>query len=306
MFWGSAINTNSEVLRQYTGFCPQYKYHIEDIYGTTTHKGLLDPTVKHADKIVLSNRSAVDYKAGRPVIKDIDLVNEWQGDTIYKHPIIPGYEEFMLRQHTKFGQRHTFQATEALYDLDRLQTQNRAALNQMIKMGYLQDKKLDPKSLEDVQLTQSSFKFPLIEVRPERGGLLRNVAVTESPVILPTKSVLHFSDNIDSEKYLKAGFTRHIPSGYAAFSKTNDPMTNSSLCKFGSNYSKRLRNEWAPIEIDRRDYSMSIQTVEIYNKHIGQLPSYGGHIPGAIFRYGKTYGKDSRDAKRWLRGDFSN
>ncbi|XP_066149950.1 CIMIP2 protein GA14893-like isoform X2 [Euwallacea fornicatus] len=237
-----------------------------------------------------------------PVMKVVNT------NTIVKIPfiVLHNFIEFMPTQHTEFGQRDRLQAAETLYDFAPLRPQNRAGLNQIITIGCLQNKKLEPKTLEETQLTQSDFKFPLIEVRPERGGLLRNVSVTESLVTLPTKSVPYFSDNMNSEKYLKAGFTRHdVPFDYAAFGGANDTMTNSSLCKFSSNYT-RLRNEWAPVKIDRPDHLAFVQTAEIYHKHIGQLPSYGGHIPGAIFRYGKTYGNDSRDAKRWLRGDFSN
>lgn len=46
----------------YAGFCPQYKYRMGDTYGTTTHKLLLDPTVNHAEKLVLSDRTADDYQ----------------------------------------------------------------------------------------------------------------------------------------------------------------------------------------------------------------------------------------------------
>lgn len=35
-----------------------------DTYGTTTHKLLLDPTVSHAEKLVLSDRTADDYQVG--------------------------------------------------------------------------------------------------------------------------------------------------------------------------------------------------------------------------------------------------
>lgn len=53
---------NSNFHERYTGFCPQYKYRIGDTYGTTTHKVLLDPTVHHAEKLVLSDRLADDYQ----------------------------------------------------------------------------------------------------------------------------------------------------------------------------------------------------------------------------------------------------
>lgn len=93
-----------------------------DTYGTTTHKLLLDPTVNHAEKLVLSDRTVDDYQVRkkndmrinilflilniyqvyRPPQRDIDIVNARtiQGDPVYKHPTIPGYEgtinKFML------------------------------------------------------------------------------------------------------------------------------------------------------------------------------------------------------------------
>lgn len=84
---------------------------------------------------------------------------------------------------------------------------------------------------------------------------------------------------------LGVGFAGHVPFGYAAFGKTNEAMTNSTLCDFTSNYRKRLSTEWAPVTISRADPPLLIKPTEIYHKHIGQLPNYGGHIPGAIFRW---------------------
>lgn len=82
-------------------------------------------------------------------------------------------------------------------------------------------------------------------------------------------------------------------------------MTNSALCDFTTNYRRRQSTEWAPVSITRPDPPLQIQPSEIYHKQLGQIPNYAGHIPGAPFRFGKTYGNDTRDAKRWLRGDFS-
>ncbi|CAH1187136.1 unnamed protein product [Phyllotreta striolata] len=277
---------NPHFIPGYTGFCPQYKYRIGDTYGTITHKVLLDPAVFHAEKLVLSDRFADDYHVVRPPLKDIDIVNDRHGDTIYKHPMVPGYEGFVPREHGIFGQRFTVQATEGLSDFEKSQMLKRQNLNEITKIGYLQDNKWDPKTLDEKQLGQSVYKLPLMEVRPECAGLLRNIPITEAPITPPSHSASpYFCDNDRPDKYLKAGFTGHVPFGYASFGKTNQEMTNSALCDFTSNYRKRLSNEWAPVQIDRPNPPVLIQPTEIYHKHIGQMPNYGGHIPGAIFRY---------------------
>ncbi|KAJ3641697.1 hypothetical protein Zmor_028179 [Zophobas morio] len=292
----------------YTGFCPQYKYRIGDTYGTTTHKLLLDPTVHHAEKLVLSDRLADDYQVVRPPQRDIDIVNARAvtNDTIYKHPIIPGYEGFVPREHNLMGQRFTVQATEALAEFEKLQSADKQALHELLRIGAVQDAKWYPNTLSDRELTSTQFKLPLTDVRPECAGILRNLPQVEAPLTPPRHSPSpYFMDNTDPEKYFKKGFAGHVPFGYAAFGKTNEAMTNSTLCDFTSNYRKRLSTEWAPVTISRADPPLLIKPTEIYHKHIGQLPNYGGHIPGAIFRFGKTYGNDSRDAKRWLRGDYN-
>ncbi|KAB0802592.1 hypothetical protein PPYR_04778 [Photinus pyralis] len=299
---------NPHFIPGYTGFCPQYKYRIGDSYGTTTHKLLLDPTVSHAEKLILSDRTVDDYQVLRPPQRDIDIVNarSLQGDPIYKHPTIPGYEGFVPRINGMMGQRYTVQATEALSQFQQMQNKDAAALHQLIKQGLIQDDKWNPRSLQDRELATSEFKLPLLQVRPECAGIVRNLPVEEPPLKPPDHSSSpYFMDNSDPDKYLVKGFSGPVPFGYASFGQPNQAMTNSALCDFTTNYRKRLSTEWAPVSISRPDPPLLIQPSEIYHRHIGQLPNYAGHIPGAVFRFGKTYGNDTRDAKRWLRGDFS-
>lgn len=75
-----------------------------------------------------------------------------------------------------------------------------------------------------------------------------------------------------------------VPFGYSKFGMSNDPMTNSALCDFTSNYRKKMSTEWAPVSLSRPDPPLHFQPMEIYHKHVGLLPNYAGHIPGAIFR----------------------
>lgn len=47
---------------RYAGYCPQYRFRCGETYGSLTHKLLIDPTVNHAETIILSNRVVDDYE----------------------------------------------------------------------------------------------------------------------------------------------------------------------------------------------------------------------------------------------------
>lgn len=59
---------------------------------------------------------------------------------------------FVPREHGKFGQRYSVQATEALSDFERQMNNNQANMNEIIKVGFLQENKWDPQTLEDKQV----------------------------------------------------------------------------------------------------------------------------------------------------------
>ncbi|KAF5295564.1 hypothetical protein FQR65_LT10427 [Abscondita terminalis] len=297
----SVSSPSPHFLPGYTGFVPQYKYRIGDTYGTTTHKLLLDPTVSHAEKLVLSDRKVDDYRVYRPPKDITDIVNARvvQREPVFKHPSIPAYEGFVPRVHGMMGQRFTVLSPEAMPEDEQLQKKNLAALHQIVKKRPVQNEAWKPESDNDSQLTASEFKVPLLQVRPECARMQRNLPVDEAPLKPPDHSTSPFFLKTDK------GFSGPVPFGYSSFGNVNKPIKNSVLCDFTTNYRKRLSTEWAPINVSRPDPPLLIQPSEIYHRHVGQVPNYTGHIPGAIFRYGKTYGSDSRDAKRWLRGDFS-
>lgn len=103
------------------------------------------------------------------------------------------------------------------------------------------------------------------------------------------------------------GHAGHKPFAWPLFGKDHKRITNDALCDFSNNFNHHKSTEWAPIVNTGVGSSKpSGPCHKIYHRNIGLIPNYGGHIPGALFRFGQTYGTDSRDAKRWLRGDFSN
>ncbi|KAL1138795.1 hypothetical protein AAG570_008857 [Ranatra chinensis] len=157
----------------------------------------------------------------------------------------------------------------------------------------------------DSQLVKSLFKLPLLEVRPEAAGIIRNIPVKEPAHRQEPEESPYFTELLDDNKKFIPGFTGHVPFGYSKFGQGYAPYTNSALCDFTSNYRQNKSTEWAPVSVTRVDPPLLVQPTEIYHKQMGLLPNYGGHVPGIAFRSGKTYGTETRDAKRWLRGDFS-
>ncbi|XP_054273011.1 uncharacterized protein LOC128993251 [Macrosteles quadrilineatus] len=93
-----------------------------------------------------------------------------------------------------------------------------------------------------------------------------------------------------------------LPYGYSKYGG-HQKYTNSVIHDFSSNYRRRMSPEWAPAGISRPDPPIYDVPGEIYNKHMGLLPGYTAHVPGSMFRCGKTFTDDSRDARKALRGD---
>lgn len=291
----------------YTGYCPQYLYRAGDSYGSCSHKLLVDPSIQHSEKLILSDRTVDEYQVYRPSQKDIDVVKTRVrcGNSVYQHPMVPGYEGFVPRLNNHFGQRYSVQATEAVSDFEQSQQKNRSAGRHLKVLGAAQDDDWDPKTLQDKTLIRTEYKLPLFAVRPEQVGIIRDRKVIEPCIQPPIQSLSpYFMSNDNPEKRIKQGATVHVPFGYSKFGSSNDPMTNSAICDFTSNYRRKQSTEWAPVNLSRPDPPLHIAPLDIYHKHIGMVPKYTGHLPGARFRCGKTYGEDSRDAKRWLRRDF--
>lgn len=135
----SFIGFNKSVF-SYTGYCPQFIYRTGDTYGNLTHKLIIDPCISHAENIILSNRNSDDYHVYRPTLREIDLVrdHELEGDPIYKHPVIPGYEGFIPKVNGIFGQRFSIAATEGIANFQREQLKKRCEERKLRHRGVLQ------------------------------------------------------------------------------------------------------------------------------------------------------------------------
>ncbi|XP_055379468.1 UPF0605 protein CG18335 [Condylostylus longicornis] len=68
------------------------------------------------------------------------------------------------------------------------------------------------------------------------------------------------------------------------------------------NFVNDYLNQAEAYEIDKSiGYSKpSMTCYDIYYKNIGLIPNYGGHVPGAKFNFGKTFGNFTIDVKSYM------
>ena len=94
-------------------------------------------------------------------------------------------------------------------------------------------------------------------------------------------------------------YTPRIPYNCTIFGQPYRKPYSVNTCHYTRNSRQRLSTEWTPQRL-RPSMPLAVQPQTIYYTSIGLVPHYGGHIPGAMFRHGKTYGRDTIDAKRCL------
>ncbi|KAF6205071.1 hypothetical protein GE061_019238 [Apolygus lucorum] len=291
----------------YTGHVPGYTYKLGDTYGSLTHKILLDPTTTHSEKLVLSDRTVTDFEVTRPTKDVIDLVDgrKQTRDAKYAHPMVPAYAGFVPMLRGKSGMTYTVAAEEGVAEFEKNQMKKREAEQQLERIVGIQSGKWEP-TVEESQLVKTEFTLPLLEVRPEASGVLRNITVSEpKPSGTGDSTSPYFMEVLNPQKNFIPGYTGHIPFGQSKYGKGYTPYTNSALCDFTTNYRRRLSTEWAPVSVIRRDPPLLIQPTEIYHKHVGMLPDYGGHVPGSKFRVGKTFGTRKTSTRYLINGEPS-
>lgn len=268
----------------YTGYCPRFIYRCGDTYGTLTHFLLLDPCANHGQKLVVSNRSCSDYEVERPTLTELDLVKkrEERIDSVYKHPLVPGYECFVPRVRGRFGHRFSVTATEGISEFERNYLKKRCEERKLKTRGALELNETSGRSIGERSLQTTDYKFPLEAVRPEAAGLIKEIERKD----LPIPPVLPYSSQEGIEKGTRVMCL-----------KPNRTLQRKS---WFDDYNQRQSTEWEPIlakGIGIKAPSNDEQ-FRIYFEDRGLIPGYKGHVPGLNHKYGKTYGKSSIDAKR--------
>lgn len=111
-------------------------------------------------------------------------------------------------------------------------------------------------------------------------------------------------DNFRRQLACRSRFSGRQYYGYTHGLGAREPSTNIFVNEFSSTYRQRAATAWIPTETREHPRPSEIMCCGIYHEHVGLIPNYGGYIPGGRFRFGSTFGRDTIDAKRWLRGDF--
>nr|XP_029712396.1 UPF0605 protein GA14893-like isoform X1 [Aedes albopictus]XP_029712397.1 UPF0605 protein GA14893-like isoform X1 [Aedes albopictus]XP_029712398.1 UPF0605 protein GA14893-like isoform X1 [Aedes albopictus]XP_029712399.1 UPF0605 protein GA14893-like isoform X1 [Aedes albopictus]XP_029712400.1 UPF0605 protein GA14893-like isoform X1 [Aedes albopictus]XP_029712401.1 UPF0605 protein GA14893-like isoform X1 [Aedes albopictus] len=312
---GNIITPEPHYIPGYTGYCPQYMYRIGNTYSSLSHKLLIDPTVAHAEKLILADRSTDEYQVNRPTIKEIDPTgvivprheDEDMRDTIYRKPLMPGYEGYIPRTQGKYGRRYAVVTSEGLSEFERDCLRNRAQMKKLRHRTAQPISTISEYSLGDrMKFHKRDYHFPLEATRPDAAGVGKEVPFENLPQLpaLPYSQHTppHFMDNTDEEKHFKLGYTGHKPFLWPRFGEANVSLTKKALCDFTNSYQHRRHTEWVPISpAGSGTCQPSAAMNEIYMKNIGLVPSYKGHVPGAMFRFGTTFGNDSKNAKRCLK-----
>ncbi|XP_018339155.1 PREDICTED: UPF0605 protein CG18335-like [Trachymyrmex septentrionalis] len=316
------ITADPHFIPGYSGYCPQFRFNYGETYAKTTHKLLLDPTINRAKTLILADRTATDCE--RPSKSDIDVVNARfkRTDSLYVHPMLPKYEGFVPGSHIRLGQRYAVRATEGLADFERQQLQNKAALDRLRRTINVQCGRAEPRNLEERLLVKTSFKLPLLTVRPEYVATnnlssdkkwtlilmkhfncfyksMKNLpSINKNPHGVPLSAKTRKKNISIISNILRKGY--HIPHGYFETSiipSYDDALYSFAKCQKGQSVQYKITTIYP-------EPPLLVQSTEIYHKNVGMIPNYFGHIPGAMFRCGKTFGVDSKDAKKWLRRDF--
>ncbi|XP_026478217.1 UPF0605 protein CG18335-like [Ctenocephalides felis] len=300
----------------YTGYCPQYIFREGDTYGNATHKILIDSSIAHAPYLILSDQDGGDVQVEAPTKEEIDLVHSRSslGDPLFQHPMVTRYDGNIPRMGDRFGAPFPTLATQAIAEHHRHWTANKKRRDDVKHLLALQKGSGGPRSLHDRMLTQNDFKTKLHEVRPECEGIMKSRFNEPFKQYIPDpkdNASPYFMCVDNKNKYFIPGTTYCQPFKYKQFGCTEEEVSRRALTDFTNNYNAREVRQWAPILEEDMPLPWQIEHPPqprnpIYREDSGLVPRYTGFVPGLKYRCGKTYGHETFDAKRWIRGDFSN
>jgi len=286
----------------YTGHVPQEKYRPGHTYGVTSHRILLDPCISMSPRSILNNVHPENCsdEFGRPGIgsdpvlsAQMALVNSRVnslGRQQYQPNMTPGYTGFVPRYQTILGHTYSPACNRALARFEQDQWRDRLFTKELEALdGWRFCYKRKPWETNEVirAPNQDLQEFRRAPPTIPSGGCGCAGGRSAVDTMMPASSSGQgCGDN-------SAPFSLMTP-GY-------------SVCDYAQ------RRSWGAAQEAGMDLTCGKivhkvnafkfshpqnRVQEIYRHCEGMIPSYQGHVPGAAFRNGVTYGTATRNPKR--------
>ncbi|XP_022229633.2 UPF0605 protein GA14893 [Drosophila obscura] len=300
------ITPEPHLVPGYTGHCTQNRDRVGKTYGKQTHKLLIDPCIYHAPELIVLPIDAKHGLKDYPTEHELKVLRRREElvDAVYRHPILPGYAGFVPNMASQTGKRYVAAASAGVAQHETLMELYRCENRTLRHRDLLESGKgLFERKLNERLLPQARYRSPLIPVTGRSKGVKPGECPPKVEKLCYSKFTSpHFLEDDDDDKFIINGYAAHIPMAVTRFGESNQVLTHRALCSFSDYMYKRKRDIWCCGQ-DLTRPAVTCPPVGhfvIYHDDIGMVPSYAGHVPGELYKFGRTYGKTTINAKRWL------
>ncbi|KAH8380820.1 UPF0605 protein CG18335 [Drosophila serrata] len=301
-----SITPEPHLVPGYTGHCVGDRYRVGRTYGRQSHNLLIDPCVSHAPELIVAPIHTKGGLKDYPTPHELKVLRTREDlvDSVYRHPILPGYAGFVPNIVRQIGKRYLAAASAGVADHETLMELYRCESRTLRHRDLLESGKgLFDRKINERLLPKAYYRSPLIPVTGVSQGIKDEVCPPKTEKLCYSKfTTPHFLEDEDDDKYIINGYAGHIPMAVTRFGESNQVLTHRALCSFSDYMYKKKRDSWCC----GQDLSRPAITCPpvghfvVYHTTDGMVPSYAGHVPGEMYKFGRTYGKTTYDAKRWL------
>ncbi|KAH8263957.1 hypothetical protein KR038_010347 [Drosophila bunnanda] len=301
-----SITPEPHLVPGYTGHCVGDRYRVGRTYGRQSHKLLIDPCVSHAPELIVAPIHTKGGLKDYPTPHELKVLRTREDlvDSVYRHPILPGYAGFVPNLARQVGKRYLAAASAGVADHETLMELYRCESRTLRHRDLLESGKgLFDRKINERLLPKAYYRSPLIPVTGVSKGIKDEVCPPKTEKLCYSKFTSpHFLEDEDDDKYIINGYAGHIPMAVTRFGESNQVLTHRALCSFSDYMYKKKRDSWCCGQ-DLSGPAVTCPPVGhfvVYHTTDGMVPSYAGHVPGEMYKFGRTYGKTTYDAKRWL------
>ncbi|KAM4808953.1 ciliary microtubule inner protein 2B [Rhinophrynus dorsalis] len=274
----------------YSGFCPQYKYHLGKSYGKLTSQLLTSPDIRHSRQLVLQSCSF-------PPIHG-DISGDYPQDQLRRRPrlgdqrltisMIPGYTGFIPRSQKFFAKTYAETTRDALGDFQKDHLFQEMQRQEQTLISKLQSGQQQPQTESEKQLLRTKYRTPLLALHKDASPYI-------SPTSFQAQGSPYYMEDENPNKYFISGYMGYVPRSRFLIG-TGYPITsNRAIVEFGHMTTKKA-TRFSGQKISQQEDGLLSEQNHIYLQDHGLLPRYTGFVPGYKYQYGHTYGHLTQNA----------